>query len=709
MMCARGPRRPSFGAAGLVIAALGLVGIGSGSPAVASAPSSDPSSDRGQGAATLTRMAPFPVDFEINRGQTDSAVKFLSRSAGFSLFLTEHGAVIRLVSHRKTLTRPAIAGPARAGRSPNGDAAVVTMTWLGASPQPLIEGLAPLGARSNYFIGRDSSSWVTNVPHYAALRYRGLYPGIDLVYYSNASRGYCHDARGDDGVQDHEQQPRLEYDIVVAPGADPGAIRLAVDGAQAAGLNERGDLLLTTEAGVITQHRPVIYQEIGGARRPVAGAYVVRSSGTGRHEIGVKVASYDPRRPLVIDPTLSSSSYWGGDNDDVATAIAVNVNNGEVYLAGYTDSTDYPTVDPVPGASVPGSATYAFVTKLNKSQTAVSYSTFIGGSTNEANNPSTTRALGVAVDSSGSAYVTGWTDATDFPVSPNDPDTNDFAFQLHYGGGASDAFVMKINNKGNSVTYATYLGGTGFDQGNGIKVSGTVVFVVGTTASTDFPTQVPWQSTYRGGQSDVFLAKLNKTGKVLYFSTYLGGSGEEEGLALDLGNDGSIILTGSTNSTDFPTKDPTMLTSQAYDGSQYHGGVSDAFVTRFSNNGRSLFYSSYLGGGGDDVGNAIVVDAGETAYVTGVTTSTTFPTVKPIQPDNNGGQDVFISRLDSSGKSFKFSTYLGGSGDDVGYGIAKSPEGFVYITGGTNSSDFPNHGALQTSYGGGGSDAFLGR
>jgi hypothetical protein len=711
MMCARGPERPSFGAVGLVIATLGLVGISAGAPAAASAPASH-QGDRSEQAGTLTRAAPFPLDFEINRGQTDVAVKFLSRSAGFSLFLTEHGTVIRLAPHRETVTRSAVDGPARVGRSPKGNAAVVTMTWLGASPRPLIEGLDPLGARSNYFIGRDSSRWVTDVPHYAKVRYHGLYPGIDLVYYG-------HDSKEDDRDRDHAKLSRLEYDILVAPGAEPGAVRLAVDGVQAAALDEQGDLILTTGAGVITQHRPVMYQEIDGIRRSVAGAYVVRSSRPGRHEIGIHVVSYDPRRPLVIDPTISTSSYWGGANDDVATSIAVNVNNGNVYLAGYTDSVNfstssdnYPTLDPVPGASSPGGATYAFVTKLNSSQTQVSYSTFIGGNINGA--PSTTQALGVAVDSGGSAYVTGWTDATDFPVTPNDPNTNDFAFQLQYGGGMSDAFIMKINSKGNEVTYATYLGGAGFDQGNGIKVNGTVAYVVGTTTSSDFPTQEPWQNAYHGGGGDVFLAKLNKTGKVLYFSTYLGGSGEDQGLALDVGKDGAITVTGSTNSTDFPTKDPVMLTDQGYDGSLYHGGMSDAFVTRLSDNGRTLFFSSYLGGGGDDVGNAIDVDSGATAYVTGFTTSTNFPTVKPIQPDNNGGQDVFVSRLDQSGESFKFSTYLGGSGDDVAYGIAKSPEGFVYVTGRTDSADtdvtsYPILDPLQAVYGGGNGDAFLTR
>jgi hypothetical protein len=646
------------------------------------------------GAATASHFT-LPLDFEINRGQTAPQVTFLSRGAGYTLFLTADGAVMRFSSPRGPAGRSARTGQQRA---PSVRAAV-TMRWLGASPQPAVEGLEPLEARSNYFIGRDPSNWRTNVPHYAKVRYRGLYPGIDLVYYRHDSRGYG---------SEPGKQPQLEYDLIIAPGADPGVVRLAVDGAQAAVVDARGDLLLTTAAGEITQRSPVIYQEINGVRRPVAGSYVVRSTrsasgASGCYEIGVRLASYDTTRPLVIDPILELSTYWGGSGDDTATAVSVDVNTGSVFLAGYTtDASTFPEVNPVPGASVPGGDTYAFVTRLNASQTAVGYSTFIGGSMNEALDPSTTQALGLEVDGSGAAYVTGWTDATDFPIVPTtDPTTN--AFQVTYGGGSADAFVVKISKKGNELTYATYLGGTGLDQGNTLRVINGVAYVAGTTASTDFPTQVPWQSTYGGGEFDVFVAAVDNKGKALVFSTYLGGSGEEQGLALGPG--GVTTLTGWTNSNDFPTHsthDKPLQTT-------YGGGNSDAFVAQFSGDGKALYYSTYLGGGGNDQGNAVVTDPGGSAFVTGSTTSTeTVPsTENPIQADNAGGTDLFISQLNSFGETLRFSTYLGGSSDDVAYGIGRSPEGFVYVTGETMSNNFPIQNPIRgTSYGGNG-DAFL--
>ena len=657
-------------------------------------------------AATVERHRP-PPDFEINQGQSDPRVVFLAHGARSTLFLTsDGGAAIRLSPPRN--------GPARAGRFPAGNAPVVTTRWLGASPAPAIEGLEPLESKSNYFIGNDPSRWRTNVPHYARVRYRGLYPGIDLVYYGHASTGYGHASTGGDTGRGDAQG--LEYDLIVAPGGDPGVVRLAVDGVESAAVDGRGDLRLTTAAGVIVQRRPVIYQEIDGARRPVAGSYAlrpVRAAGggpKGRCEIGIDVASYDATRPLVIDPILDLSTYWGGGGNDTATAVSVDINTGAVFLAGYTDSSDFPIVDPVAGASVPAAPTpvYAFVTRLTVSQNSVGYSTFIGGT-------GTTRATGLDVDGSGAAYVTGWTDATDFPIVPNDAAANNVAYQVNYGGGSADAFVLKIDNKGNALTYSTYLGGTGSDQANAVKTTGGNAYVTGTTASTDFPTQVPWQSAYGGGASDVFVAKVDNKGRSLLFSTYLGGSGEEQGLALALGSGGVSTVTGWTNSNNFPTHavHDTAAPLQA----DYHGGTSDAFVARFSGDGKTLVYSTYLGGSGDDVGNAVVLDAGETAFVTGFTTSKIsdpfpFPTEKPIQLDNNGNRDLFISRLDSSGETLRFSTYLGGSSDDVGYGIARSPEGFVYVTGETMSAPtdptpFPILSPIQGSAYGGAGDAFL--
>jgi hypothetical protein len=643
-------------------------------------------------AATARPSVHPPLDFEINQGQTDPRVAFLSRGSGYTLFLTADGAVMRLAPPR----------PGRHNAAPAGRAAVVMMTWLGASPRPVIEGLDPLEAKSHYFIGNDPARWRTNVARYASVRYRGLYPGIDLVYYGDMK----------------EDAQRLEYDLVVEPGADPRAIRLAVEGVDSAAVDARGDLLLTAAGGVITQRRPVIYQEIDGVRRPVAGSYVVRSSVTGRREIGFTVALYDVSRPLIIDPVLALSTYWGGAGTDEATAVAVNINDGDIYLAGYTDSGNFPIVNTVTAARVTGGGTYAFLTQLNAKGTAVICSTFIGGSDQDPTPdpapkvPSVTQALGLAVDGGGAAYLTGWTNAVDFPVFPNDPATNKFAFQIKYGG-SGDAFVVKIARNGTALNYATYLGGTGFDQGNSIKVTGTLAYVAGTTESGDFPTQVPWQAANGGGPQlgkDAFLAKLNDKGTALTFSTYFGGAGTDEGLALAVGTDGTSFLTGSTNSNPFPIV-PAATAFQA----GYGGGNSDAFVARFSADGRTLLYSTYLGGDGDDVGRAVTVDNGERAFVTGETTSpqtsTKFPvTTDAFQADNQGGQDLFITEVDALGKTLVYSTYFGGSLDDVGYGIAESPEDFIYLTGKTFSTNFPMLNPVQPSLNGAGtSDAFVAR
>ncbi|MBI3622118.1 MAG: SBBP repeat-containing protein [Nitrospirae bacterium] len=625
-------------------------------------------------AATARPPLHPPLDFEINQGQTDPHVTFLSRGPGHVLFLTADGAVMRLASPRTGRNHAASAGRA----------AAVKMTWLGASPRSAIEGLDPLPAKSHYFIGNDPARWRTNVSHYAKVRYRGLYPGIDLMYYCDSS---------------NTQQ--VEYDLVVEPGADPRAIRVAVEGVSAVTLDQRGDLLLTTGGGVITQRRPVVYQEIDGVRRPVAGSYVVQSSANRRHEIGFSVASYDVNRPLIIDPVLALSTYWGGSGHDEATAVAVNIDNGDIFLAGFTDSDNFP----VSGTLLNG-VTHAFLTRLNAAGTAVTYSAYLGGTSDD------TQALGLDVDGSGSAYLTGFTKANDFPVFPNDSTTNTYAYQLAPGG-LSDAFVAKLDPRG-TVAYATYLGGTGADQGNGIKISGTSAYVVGTTESGDFPTHVPLQDKNGGGEEkgkDVFLSRLNAAGTALIFSTYFGGKGTDEGLALAVGFDGTAVVTGSTNSGPF-----TIVPASPPFQSVYGGGVSDALVARFSADGRTLLYWTYLGGDGADVGRAVTVDTNVRAYVTGETDSTTFPvTADALQPDKNGNPqagnlDAFIARVDSSGKNLDYSTYLGGSEDDVGHGIALSPEDFIYVTGETASAaDFPTLNTAQNGYGGGAHDAFVTR
>ena len=604
---------------------------------------------------------------------------------------------------------------------------VLRMKLLGANPAPGVSGLDEMPAKSNYFIGNDAKKWHTNVPMYAKVKYKSVYSGIDLVYYGN--------------------QRQLEYDFVVAPGGDPRRIQLGIRGAKKISRSEDGDLVLAMNEGEIRWHQPVVYQEKDGTRQEIAAHYAIK----GKNRVGFEVAGYDLRKPLFIDP-LIYSTYLGGSGDDWGSGIAVD-SSGSAYVTGYTDSTNFPTTNPL--QPVYGGDYDAFVAKLNPTGSALVYSTYLGGSGLDQGN-------GIAVDSSGNAYVTGYTISTDFPtMNP---------FQPIYGGN-EDAFVAKLNPTGSALVYSTYLGGSGLDQGNGIAVdSSGNAYVTGYTGSTDFPTMTPLQpANSSGGDYDAFVAKLNPTGSALVYSTYLGGSGWDFGQGIAVDSSGNAYVTGTTQSTDFPTKNPLQQANGAGDGqnafvaklnttgsalvySTYLGGSAgdeglgiavdssanayvtgytgpdfptmnplqpafgggtygtDAFVTKLNPTGSGLIYSTYLGGGENDVGSAIAVDSSGNAYVTGYTQSTDFPTVNPSQPANGGGySDAFVAKLNPTGSALVYSTYLGGSGEELGHGIAADGPGNAYVTGYTDSTDFPTANPLQPAEGDGGccGDAFV--
>ncbi len=604
------------------------------------------------------------------------------------------------------------------------------MTLAGANPKATVTGLDELPGKSNYFIGNDPAKWRTNVPTYAKVKYQNVYRGIDLVYYGNPQQ--------------------LEYDFVVAPGADPkaisldvAAIRSSLDGGRTAPLriDANGDLVIPAGEDEVRLHKPVVYQAAvnqgaeGSARHFVDGHYVVK----GRNRVSFEVASYDPGKTLVIDPVLVYSTYVGGSNYDQGEGIAVD-SAGNAYVTGYTASPDFPTANPL--QTVSGGNGDVFVAKLNPAGSALVYSTYLGGSNGE-------DARGIAVDSAGNAYVTGYTSSTDFPTAKPLQPTSD----------GDDAFVAKLNPTGSALLYSTYLGGNNTDVGNGIAVdSEQNAYVTGYTYSSDFPTAHPLQSVY-GGNPDVFVAKLNPTGSVLLYSTYLGGSDYDLGFGIAVDSAGNAYVTGGTLSSNFPTANPlqtfssggrvfvaklnptgsALLYSSYLGGSLargiavdsggnayvtgyttspyfptvnplqavYGGGVNygDAFVTKLNPAGSALVYSTYLGGSGEEQGFGIAVDSSGNAYVTGYTTSTNFPTANPLQPVSGGGNgflngDAFVSKLNPGGSALVYSTYLGGSGDDEGYGIAADSAGNAYATGYTTSTDFPSADPLQPFFGG---------
>jgi len=567
--------------------------------------------------------------FEANRGQTDPAVRFVARGPASTLFLTSTGAVI------------ALRGPGGAG--------AVRLTFGGGDSATSIAGVDELRARSHYLIGRDPARWRRDVPNFARVAYREVYPGIDVVFYG--------------------REGRLEYDFVVAPGADPGRILLELSGMDRLEVDAAGDLVLHTAAGALRHHRPAVYQVMDAGRRVVDARYVL----TGPRRVAIEVAAYDGARPLVIDPVLSYSTYFGGGGGDEARGVALDAA-GNAYVVGTTAPVAFPVN---PGEPRPPTS-QAFVAKLDPAGALV-YATYFGGSALE-------QGLGIAVDAGGHAYVTGLTQSADFPT------VNPVQAAL---SGASDAFVAKLDPAGAAFVYATYLGGSGDERGQGIAVDATGhAYPVGLTTSLDFPTTPgAFQPGYGGGGDDSYVAKLTPDGSALVYATYLGGSDVDDvqGVAVDAA--GNAYLAGGTISTNFPT-------ANAFQPSQGVPGGRDAFVTKLDAAGAALVYSTYLGAFGDDSAFGIAVDAAGSAHVTGRTFSSTFPTRNAVQPFLAGGQDAFVTKLDPSGTALVYSTFLGGSGSDLGFAIALDPAGNAYVTGPTTSPNFPLNDPLQATFGG---------
>ena len=642
----------------------------------------------------------LPLSFEDNQGQTDARVRFLARGGGYTIFLTDDEAVLALkkssaVSVRSSVTptiRSAHAGlksGATSGDRPTTDDgprttdSVLRMKLVGANAPAAVTGGDELPGKTNYFLGNDPKKWLTNVRNYAKVKYAGVYPGVDLVYYGN-------------------QGGQLEYDFVVAPGADPNMITLDVRAGQAPPLQiaADGDLVIQTDGGEIRFYKPVVYQKKTTVNRQSSidnrqlldGQYVLQAS----NQVRFKVPCYDHTRPLFIDPVLSYSTYLGGSVSDAGNGIAVD-SSGNAYVAGVTFSTNFPTVDPFqarcddcgPPPSPQGSN--AFVAKLNATGTALVYSTYLGGSAK-------TQANGIAVDSSGNAYVTGLTLSTNFPTMNPYQATNKAGL---YG----TAFVTKLNPVGSALVYSTYLGGSQASVSQGIAVdSSGAAYVTGGTTSPDFPTVNPLPaSNHNFGNGTAFVSKLNAAGSGLVYSTFLGGSNIDAGNGIAVDAAGNAYVTGYTGSSDFPTMNPIQATC----GDNCFNR-DNAFVTKLNPAGSALVYSTFLGGsegGSGDLGRGIAVDSSGNTYVTGWTESTNFPTVNPVQATINtsgGYETAFVSKLSPAGSALVYSTYLGGSSYQIGSGIAADSSGNAYVVGGTGSSDFPTVNPIQaTNHGSG--------
>jgi len=624
----------------------------------------------------------LPLNFEPNEGQFDPQCRFLARGRRFDLFLSRSEIVF---SSRNDLV-------ARKG--------AMRVRLADANAQAVVQGMDPLPGKVNYFIGDNPEKWQIGIPTYRRVVYRQVYPGIDVVYY------------GDQG--------QLENDFVIAPGGDPSRIRLAFEGRVDMAVEDNRDLVVHSATGEVRWHKPQIYQTgVRGSIIPVNGGYVIKSN----REVGFELEKYDADRTLVIDPVITYSSFVSGVGSNLGAQVAVD-SSGNTYLTGVTTAITFPTTPgSIQTSPTGGNTGDAFVVKLNAAGTSEVYATYLGGALVDA-------GLALALDSGGNAYVTGATQSTDFPTTAG-------ALQTSYGGtgtatatSAGDAFVAKIGPNGDKLIYSTYLGGNDSDMAASIAVdSSGNAYVTGGTMSTNFPTTAgAFQTNLHGiGQTkvngttlqagDVFVSKLNAAGSKLLYSTLLGGADGDVGLGIAVDGGGNAYVTGFTASFNFPTTPGAFQTKFGGAGGNLIS-PGDAFVAKINPSGSGLLYSTYLGGSNDEVGHGIAIDAFGNAYVTGSTASANFPTTQGAYQTKlkgvGGGVagllagDAFVTKINSSGNRLIYSTYLGGSFDDRGIGIAIDGSGSAYITGNTLSADFPvTSDASQSKYGGAGGQILL--
>ena len=566
-----------------------------------------------------SRARALPIAFERNVGQADRRVRFVARGPDGVLLLGAGDATLV---------------PARAGTSS------LRMRLAGADRQATPHGAHRRPAGTNYLVGDDPARWRDGVPTYDEVRYRGVYPGVDLRYHGTGAGP--------------------EYDFELAPGADAHAIAIDMLGARRLRVDGRGDLRATLAGRTVIQRAPRVYQCVDGVRRPLRGRFVLR----GPRRVGFALGAYDRTRALVIDPAIAVSETLGGAGADAGRAIVVDAG-GNLYVTGETASLDFPRVG-APRRAPRRVQTAAFVAKLDPDGRVV-YSTVLGGNRFSSGH-------GIAVDDAGRAYVTGATNATNFP-------TTRAALQRSYGGGPFDAFVTALDATGRRLRYSTFLGDTHYDEGNAIALDGAGRAVIaGRTVSPHFPRKGGLRAPVDGG---AFVTKLARSGSALVFSAVFGGDDRgnhgNTGFGVAVDRQGSTYATGVTNAATFPTAGPLQ-------GALAGGG--DAFVVKIGPAGRKVLYSTYLGGGADDSGRAIAADAEGNAYVTGVTSSSDFPR-RGRQAATGGAGDAFVAKLEPDGGTLAYATRLGGTGDDGGFAIATDADGGAYVTGTTSSPDFP--------------------
>jgi hypothetical protein len=606
----------------------------------------DPSSTKHE---SLLSYYNIPLYFEANQGQVSAAeVKFVSRGKGYFLAATPSGLTLDLQ------------------RSHDKGGAVVQVTLEGANPEAQITGQELQPGVSNYFIGSDPADWHPAIPNYKQVHYEQVWPGIDLLLYGN--------------------QQTLEYDFVVAPGADPAQIKMSFAGADRLDIDPTGDLVIGVGSSEMRQKAPIIYQEVNGENRSVEGSFVLADQ-----QVSFRLGAYDPTLPLVIDPPLIYSTFLGGTgNETPGFAVAVNAA-GEIFLTGHTTASGFPTTTGAYDTSYNGSGSNVFVTKLNASGSGLVYSTFLGGT------GSTNEGKSIAINGAGEAFIVGYTNSADFPTTAG-------AYDTTFNGTAYDPFVTKLSANGSSLVYSTFLG-TGETATGSIGPGGSSLvggydiavntageaFVTGTTSDSSFPTTAGAYDTTYSGTFNVFVTKFNASGSALVYSTFLGATdnswSKQYSRGIAINNAGEAYVVGRTETTNsFPT------TAGAYDTT--YNGSSDGFVTKLNASGSGLVYSTFLGTpSNDDIADIAVNSAGE-AYVFSQTYSGGFATTAGAYDttynDSYGYTDTAVTKFNASGSGLVFSTYLGGDDFDYPGSIAlNNSTGEIYLTGATYSYTFP--------------------
>ncbi|TAN21797.1 MAG: DUF1573 domain-containing protein [Acidobacteria bacterium] len=588
-----------------------------------------------QSSRLKAQYAQIPLTFEANQGQTASQAQFLARSRGTIVFLTARGMVVK--------TKQGAVG----------------MRFAGATAAPAAQGRQAVASPVHYWLG----SGLVSVRSYRKVDFAKIYPGVGVTYY------------GHDG--------QVEFDLKLAPHASPAAVQMAFRGASPY-LGADGSLTL---AHGVSLRTPLAYQSVNGRRHAVRVQYRLLPD----DRVGLVVGAYDANRTLIVDPILAFASLLGGTSYNQANAVAVD-SKGNGYVAGFTISTDFPVQSAFQAKDAPGSfstsSNDAFVTEISADGKSLIYSTYLGGNGDD-------EATGIAVDSTGAAYVTGFTNSTNFPTTAAVP-----PIQAANAGGY-DAFVTKFAVGGAKLDYSTYLGGTGDDKAAAIAVDPQgEAFITGTTSSTDFPVSATAPQKTMAGKTDAFVAGISAAGTSTLYATYLGGSDIDNGNAIAVDQTGNVVVGGATASTNFP------VTAGAHQ--PQIGGNFDGFIAMIPRAGTSIGWATYLGGSGADAINAVTVDTADNVYVAGSTNSSNlFCPFSSCASSFAGNGDAFVAKFNSSGSQLVWGAYLGAAPSGVATAIAVDSTDDVYIAGYTSSASLPATSNATQNTPGGAVDGFL--